>query len=56
MILLSVLGLRGGRNFDRLQRTYYEGGILAGEDEGICSVLVCLSGCNLCGLTLEMLI
>ncbi|XP_013987703.1 transcription factor AP-2 gamma isoform X1 [Salmo salar] len=33
-VIKKVLGLRGGRNFDRLQRTYYEGGILAGEDEG----------------------
>ncbi|CAB1354268.1 unnamed protein product [Coregonus sp. 'balchen'] len=33
-VIKKVLGLRGGRNFDHLQRTYYEGGILAGEDEG----------------------
>lgn len=33
VISVSVLGLRGGRNLDRLQRTYYQGGILAGEDE-----------------------
>ncbi|XP_046892859.1 transcription factor AP-2 gamma isoform X1 [Hypomesus transpacificus] len=33
-VIKKVLGLRGGRNLDRLQRTYYEGGILAGEDEG----------------------
>lgn len=33
VIFVSVLGLRGGRNLDRLQRTYYQGGILAGEDE-----------------------
>ncbi|KAG7495410.1 transcription factor AP-2 gamma isoform X2 [Solea senegalensis] len=30
VISVSVLGLRGGRNLDRLQRTYYQGGILAG--------------------------
>ncbi|XP_046892860.1 transcription factor AP-2 gamma isoform X2 [Hypomesus transpacificus] len=29
-VIKKVLGLRGGRNLDRLQRTYYEGGILAG--------------------------
>lgn len=33
VISVSVLGLRGGRNLDRLQRTYYQGGILAGENE-----------------------
>lgn len=33
VISVSVLGLRGGRNLDRLQRTYYQGGVLAGEDE-----------------------
>lgn len=32
VISVSALGLRGGRNLDRLQRTYYQGGILAGED------------------------
>ena len=45
VISVSVLGLRGGRNLDRLQRTYYQGGILAGEDEDscvlYCSVLYC---------------
>ena len=50
VIFVSVLGLRGGRNLDRLQRTCYQGGILAGEDEEsystLCSVAVlfCLSG------------
>lgn len=39
VISVSVLGLRGGRNLDRLQRTYYQGGILAGEDEDSCFVL-----------------
>ncbi|KAM9814078.1 transcription factor AP-2 gamma isoform 1-T1 [Neosynchiropus ocellatus] len=29
-VIKKVLGLRGGRNLDRLQRTYYQGGILAG--------------------------
>ncbi|KAJ7999548.1 hypothetical protein DPEC_G00195570 [Dallia pectoralis] len=33
-VIKKVLGLRGGRNLDRLQRTYYEGGVLAGENEG----------------------
>lgn len=32
VISVSALGLRGGRNLDRLQRTYYQGGILAGEE------------------------
>ncbi|XP_011612421.1 transcription factor AP-2 gamma isoform X3 [Takifugu rubripes] len=31
-VIKKALGLRGGRNLDRLQRTYYQGGILAGED------------------------
>lgn len=39
VILVSVLGLRSGRNHDRLQRTYFEGGFLAGENEGICRTL-----------------
>uniref|UniRef100_A0A3P9PQJ6 Transcription factor AP-2 gamma (activating enhancer binding protein 2 gamma) n=1 Tax=Poecilia reticulata TaxID=8081 RepID=A0A3P9PQJ6_POERE len=30
VISVSVLGLRGGRNLDRIQRTYYQGGFLAG--------------------------
>ena len=46
VISVSVLGLRGGRNLDRLQRTYYQGGVLAGEDEDsplfLCSVLCCV--------------
>ncbi|RVE73055.1 hypothetical protein OJAV_G00045580 [Oryzias javanicus] len=29
-VIKKVLGLRGGRNLDRLQTTYYQGGILAG--------------------------
>ncbi|XP_035772389.1 transcription factor AP-2 gamma isoform X1 [Neolamprologus brichardi] len=29
-VIKKVLGLRGGRNLDRLQRTYYQGGIFAG--------------------------
>ncbi|KAM8867306.1 transcription factor AP-2 gamma isoform 1-T1 [Synchiropus picturatus] len=29
-VIKKVLGLRGGRNLERLQRTYYQGGILAG--------------------------
>ncbi|XP_038551481.1 transcription factor AP-2 gamma-like isoform X1 [Micropterus salmoides] len=29
-VIKKVLGLRGGRNLDRLQRTYYQGGVLAG--------------------------
>ncbi|XP_069003848.1 transcription factor AP-2 gamma isoform X1 [Embiotoca jacksoni] len=29
-VIKKVLGLRGGRNLDRLQRTYYQGGILSG--------------------------
>ncbi|KAJ8259273.1 hypothetical protein COCON_G00182850 [Conger conger] len=33
-VIKKVLGLRGGRNHDRLQRTYFEGGFLAGENEG----------------------
>lgn len=47
VISVSALGLRDGRNLDRLQRTYYQGGILPGEaeDSCICSVLYmfCLS-------------
>lgn len=41
VISVSVLGLRGGRNLDRLQRTYYQGGVLAGEDEDSCYVVCC---------------
>ncbi|KAG9353376.1 hypothetical protein JZ751_017971 [Albula glossodonta] len=33
-VIKKVLGLRCGRSHDRLQRTYFEGGFLAGEDEG----------------------
>lgn len=47
VISVSVLGLRGGRNLDRIQRTYYQGGFLSGEDEDscilYCSVLYCFS-------------
>lgn len=48
VISVSVLGLRGARSLDRVQRTCYQGGILAGEDcrlAFVVSVSVLCCGC-----------
>lgn len=53
VISVSVLGLRGGRNLDRLQRTYYQGGILAGEDEDSCVFYCSVLCCFVCLMTVS---
>lgn len=52
-VLVSVLGIRSGTSQDRIRRSYFGSGFLAGEDEGIIYFKMCGSDSFLLSLAVR---